>query len=484
MKTEASDAILGLSWGKPRLQTVREFNPELAEIRFGYGLSPVYGAPQSVAQMLDGLAGPDELQDAFPIEPFTKFRARMVEVQHQNAIRRKNRGTELAAAARKQRNVLNQQARVAMFDWLGQTMLRRAHTETALRERIVAFWADHFTAHGKQGVIRRGTSPYIEDAIRPFITGRFDDLLQAAVMHPLMLDYLNQTQSMGPGSVRALKRGPKKAAGLNENLAREVLELHTVGVDGPYTQDDVRQLAELFTGLSFDARNGFKFRKDFAEPGAETVLGVNYGEKANVNSVREALRDLAAHPSTAHHLARKLAVHFVSDTPDPALVNALEAAYVDHDGQLMPMYDVLLHHPSSWEMPASNMKLPIDFVSSALRALAIPKDAFAERDEKWIRRFFGAPLAQMGQQWERPIGPDGWDEEDPAWITPQGVAARVSWAMAVPVRMVEPLPDPRAFAKAALGGFANEAVRFAAASAESRPEAIGLVLMSPAFQRR
>ncbi|GGX42077.1 hypothetical protein GCM10007385_07070 [Tateyamaria omphalii] len=434
--------------------------------------------------MLDGLTGPDDMQRAFPIEPFVKFRARMVEVQRQNAIRRKNRGTELAAAARKQRNVINQEARVAMFDWLGQTMLRRVHTQTALRERIVAFWADHFTARGKRGVIRRGTSPYIEDAIRPFITGRFDDLLQAAVMHPLMLDYLDQTRSMGPASFRALKRGPKKAAGLNENLAREVLELHTLGVDGPYTQEDVTQLAELFTGLSFDARNGFKFRKDFAEPGSETVLGVDYGEEATVKSVRAALRDLAAHPSTARHLASKLAVHFVSDTPDPALVDALEAAYVDHDGQLMAMYDVLLNHPSSWERSVSNFKLPIDFVSSALRALAIPKDAFADRDEKWIRRFFGAPLAHMGQTWERPIGPDGWDEDDVAWITPQGVAARVSWSMAVPVRMIEPLPDPRAFAELALGSFANEAVRFAASAAESRPEAIGVVLMSPAFQRR
>lgn len=424
------------------------------------------------------------IQTAFPIESFAKFRTRMVEVQKQREIRRRNRGTELAAAARKQRNVINREARVAMFVWLGQTMLRRVHTRTAFRERIVAFWADHFTAYGKRGVIRRGTSPYVEDAIRPFVAGRFEDLLQSAVMHPLMLDYLDQTQSMGPNSFRAEKRGPNKPAGLNENLAREVLELHTLGVDGPYGQQDVTQLAELFTGLSFDARNGFKFRKDFAEPGSETVLGVDYGQQANVKSVRAALRDLASHPATARHLASKLAVHFVSDTPAPELVEALEAAYIDHDGQLMPMYEVLLNHPSAWEPTVSNFKLPIDFISSALRALAIPKDAFVDREEKWMRRFFAAPLAHMGQQWERPIGPDGWAEEDPEWITPQGLAARVSWAMSVPVCLAEPLPDPRAFAEVALGGFADDAVRFAAAAAESRPEAVGLVLMSPAFQRR
>lgn len=463
---------------------VREFDPELAEIRFGYGLSPVHAPPEGVQQMLNGLTGVDVMQSAYPIESFTLFRARMVEAQAQLEIRRKNRGTALAAAARKQRNVLNKEARIAMFGWLGQTMLRRTYTQTAFRERIVAFWADHFTAHGKRGIIRRGTSPYIEDAIRPFVAGRFEDLLQSAVMHPLMLDYLDQTRAMGPNSQRAIKRGPNKPSGLNENLAREVLELHTLGVGGPYTQKDVAELAELFTGLTFDARNGFKFRKDFAEPGSETVLGVAYGENANVKWVREALVDLAGHPATARHLAWKLAVHFVSDNPDPELIDALEAAYIDNDGALMPVYEVLLGHPSVWQPTLSNFKLPIDFMSSALRALVIPKDLFADKKDKWIGRHFGVPLAFMGQTWERPGGPDGWAEQDPEWITPQGIAARVSWSMSVPVRIKDPLPDPRKFAETALGRFADDAVRFAAASAESRPEAVGLVLMSPAFQRK
>lgn len=477
-----------LSWHRvrkaPWCVDVRDFDPQLAEIRFGFGLSPVYAQPDSIEVMLGGLTAPDLMQSAFPIEGFAQFRSRMVAAQAQNEIRRKNRGTDLAAAARKKRNVLNKEARIAMFGWLGQTMLRRTHTQTAFRERIVAFWADHFTARGKRGVIRRATSPYIEDAIRPFVAGRFEDLLQSAVMHPLMLDYLDQTRAMGPTSPRAIKRGPKKAAGLNENLAREVLELHTLGVDGPYRQEDVTQLAELFTGLTFDARNGFKFRKDIAEPGAETVLGVAYGEQPNVKWVREALADLAAHPSTARHLSWKLAVHFVSDTPDPKLIDTLEAAYIENDGALMPVYEALLGHPSVWQPRLSNFKLPIDFVSSALRALAIPKEAFAEREEKWIARFFSQPLTRMGQTWERPIGPDGWAEEDAKWITPQGVAARVAWAMATPVRVKDPLPDPREFAETALGRFADDAVRFVAASAESRPEAVGLVLMSPAFQRK
>ncbi len=434
--------------------------------------------------MLSGLVGPDTAQAEFPIETFVTFRSRMLAAQEARKVRRQNRGTELAEEARKERNKLNGAARIAMFTWLGQAMQRRVHTTTAFRERIVAFWADHFTAMGKAGVARRATGPYVEDAIRPFIAGRFEDLLQSAVMHPLMIGYLDQQASMGPNSVRALKRGPKKRSGLNENLAREVMELHTLGVDGPYTQEDVTQLAELFTGLSFDARNGFKFRKDYAEPGAETVMGVSYGNAPNVNAIRAVLRDLAAHPSTARHLAWKLAVHFVSDTPDPALIDALESAYVGHDGALLPVYEVLLTHFAAWSPTLTNMKLPIDFVSSALRALALPRDALRDLDERAMRKVLAVPLVRMGQQWERPIGPDGWAEEDPEWITPQGMAARVDWAMRQPFQLITPLPDPRVFADAALGRFANDAVRFVAASAESRPEAIGLVLMSPAFQRR
>lgn len=463
---------------------MRDFDPELAEIRFGYGLSPYVAKPADVGQLLAGLTGPDTAQTEFPIESFAKFRSRMVAAQAARKVRRQNRGTELAAAARKERNKLNGAARAAMFVWLGQAMQRRVHTPTAFRERVIAFWADHFTAMGKAGIVRRGTGPYIEDAIRPFVTGRFEDLLQSAVMHPLMLGYLDQSLAMGPNSARAIKRGPKKQSGLNENLAREVLELHTLGVDGPYTQQDVTQLAELFTGLSFDARNGFKFRKDFAEPGAETIMGVTYDAAPNVTSVRAALRDLAAHPSTARHLAWKLAVHFVSDTPDPALIDALEAAYAKNDGALMPVYEALLNHPSAWSPTLTNMKLPIDFVSSALRALALPRDAFDGVDEKDLRWAIAGPLVRMGQQWERPIGPDGWPEEDPDWITPQGMAARLNWAMQRPHKLIRPLPDPRVFADTALGRFADEPVRFVAAAAESKSEAIGLVLMSPAFQRR
>ena len=463
---------------------MRAFDSHLAEIRFGYGLSPGLAAPRDSAQMLDGLTLPDDMAVRFPSEPFDTFLGRVVKVQAARVEQRKNRGTAQEAVARKQRQKLNRQARRAWIGWVGQTMLRRINSDTAFRERLIAFWADHFTAQGRVGLFRRGTTPYVDDAIRSFVAARFADILQAAVMHPLMLDYLDQARSMGPQSVIALRRGARKPSGLNENLAREVLELHTLGVGGPYTQADVTQLAELFTGMTFQARTGYRFRAQFAQPGGETVLGNAYPEAVNDQPVRAVLEDLAAHPATARHIARKLAVHFTSDDPDGALVDALEATYLASDGALLPLYSTLLEHPASWRTELTNFKPPIDFLSSALRALAPPSDVIAKAKPRQVVRNIMQPLATMGQFWERPGGPDGWSEDDADWITPQGIAARVTWAMRTPGVMMTTLPDPRKFVETALGTFANDTVRFAASAAESKSEAIGLVLMSPQFQRR
>lgn len=460
---------------------MRAFSGELAEIRFGYGLSPKVEAPSSVEEILSGLTGPDPMFERFPVESFEVFLERMQAIEAQFKIRRKNRGTDMAKAAMKERNRLNRSARVEEHRWMASTFLRKVHSRTAFRERLVAFWGDHFTAQGKRGVARRAGAPYLDDAIRPHITGRFADLLIAAVTHPIMLHYLDQDYAMGPNSLRAKKRGKK--TGLNENLAREVLELHTLGVGGPYGQEDVRQLAELFTGLSLQVQVGFKFRKDFAEPGAETVLGRSYGPDPGTGPIFQALEDLALHPATAAHIARKLAVHFVSDTPDPALVDQVTRAYVTSGGDLMETYAALLDHPGAWGSQLENIKPPIDFIASTMRALYVRPDAFRGLNENQMRDRMITPLFMMGQPWLSAPGPDGWPEEDTAWISPQNLAWRVQWAMAVPERMVR-LPDPRSFVDTALGSYATGPVRFAAKAAESQREAVGIVILSPAFQRR
>ncbi|MBV1925765.1 MAG: DUF1800 domain-containing protein [Rhodobacteraceae bacterium] len=460
------------------------FSPDLAEIRFGCGLSPVLASVQSPQAMLDGLTGADTMAVQFPIETFSEFGKRLDATRAIRRKMRKSRGTDDYETYRKQRSDLNKVARKDMVLWYGQSLLRWINTKQGFHERLAAFWADHFTTLGKSGLLRRATSPYIEDAIRPHIAGTFAEMLIASTTHPLMLHSLDQAGSIGPNSDFSKHKSPQKR-GLNENLAREVLELHTLGVDGPYTQGDVRQLAELFTGLTSKGQMEFKFRKDFAEPGAETVLGKSYGgQEAQLSSVMDALQDLAVHPATARHIAWKLAVHFVSDEPDADLVDHVAARFQQTKGDLVAVYAALLEHPAAWDERLRNVKPPMDFIGSSLRALSVSTDAIETLKVKGLNQKLASPMRLMGQNWQKPQGPDGWPEKDVAWITPQGVSARLRWAMSVPQMLRPDLPDPRKFVVEALGAQAPETVQFVAASAESRADAIGLVLASPTFQRR
>ncbi|MBQ4824912.1 DUF1800 domain-containing protein [Leisingera sp. HS039] len=460
-----------------------QFDGDLAEIRFGAGLSPLVRPPVSAEAMLSRLQGADEMALRFPLSGFDEAFARAKEFRRLRRDRKRQEGGQGYEAADKAFKAYRRGHNAARFRWHGQRLLRHVFTRDAFRERLVLFWADHFTAQGKNGALRILAAPYAESVIRPLVAGRFEDMLIAAATSPLMLHYLDQNRSAGPGS-RAAKRR-KRLSGLNENLAREVLELHTLGVDGPYGQADVRQLAELFTGLTAAQDKGFVFRPGMAEPGAETVLGQTYGGgKPELGQVLSVLRDLARHPATAQHLAWKLAVHFTSDQPEPGLVSHLAARYQDSGGDLMQVYSALLEHPAAWRPDLQNVKPPFDYVASACRALAVPEARFSALKPGQLNRLLLAPLTPMGQRWEFSGGPDGWPEEDTSWITPQALAARLRWAMAAPRRLAQPLPDPRVFATAALGRFANERVRFAARAAETQSEAVGLILTSPAFQRR
>lgn len=430
--------------------------------------------------MLDGLRRSDDMAQRFAVTPFADY-ARHLATADQ--IRAQGRKTGTQEAARQQIVEIGKALAGERMRWFAANLLRWSHSETPLRERLTLFWADHFTARGKTMLTAAAGFPYIEEAIRPNLTGRFADLLIAATTHPLMLHYLDQARSVGPNSPAAARA--KRLGGLNENLAREVLELHSLGVGGPYAQSDVRQLAELFTGLSYRNGQGFRFRTGFAEPGPETVLGRSYGgDGGALAPVLEALHDLASHPATARHIAGKLAVHFVSDRPDPALIDHVAARFLQSGGDLMAVYEALLQHPAAWTAAVGNVKPPFDFVASACRALAVRPERMQALTPRQMRRGLLRPLRLMGQPLLRPNGPDGWPEADSAWITPQGVSARLRWAVAAPQMLRPQLPDPRAFVLTALGTRAGPPVRFAAEAAESRPDAIGLVLAAPAFQRR
>lgn len=458
------------------------FDSERAAIRFGCGLSPTIAPPASTADMLARLSGPDRAAEAFPVPGFKVAVTHRREIQ---ALRQAYRNTRDEAEREALQQELRRAARStfrAGLGWLGQTLLRRALTGDGFRERLAAFWTDHFTAADPRNLMRHSYATYTEEAIRPHLAGRFSDMLRAAVTHPLMISYLDQRLSSGPNSLRAHRA--KREVGLNENLARELLELHTLGADGPYTQDDVRQLAELLTGLTYSDRHGVRFLGGWAEPGAETVLGKQYGgDPARLEDIHEVLDDLARHPATATHLARKLAVHFVSDAPTDALVGDMAARYRETGGDLLAVYAVLLDHPDAWSARPGNVKPPLDFVGSTLRALDIVPQHVPSGSIRKMRNLFLDPLELMGQSWGRPTGPDGWPEADAEWITPQRLAARLQWGMTAPFRLRRVLPDPREFVETALGGVASDSVRRAARGAETRAEGIGLVLASPEFQR-
>lgn len=458
------------------------FDPVIASRRFGMGRSPDRADPASVAEMLARLTGPDRAAMAYPIPGMATMTPSIQEFRRANRDRREARGTEAEEAATEAVQALRQEANANGAANGIATFCRAMTTDDGLRERLTAFWADHFTVRSRQGISRHFVTPYVEDAIRPHLTGGFDEMLFAVVTHPMMLSYLDQYQSVGPNS----RNGERRNRGLNENLAREVLELHTLGVGGAYGQADVTQLAELFTGLSLNGKAEFAFRPDFAEPGAEEVLGRSYGggEEPALADIRAALRDIAVHPDTARHLARKLAVHFVADDPPEALVAALADRWRDSGGQLTAVTEALLSHPAAWAPEARKVQPPQQFLMSAMRALAVRPETLTGLSLRDLRRGFDRPLVEMGQPWEQPPGPDGWPEAAEAWVTPQGMATRITWAMAAPEKLVDPLPDPRDFALTALGPDAPQQVRFAAGAAESRAEGVGVVLASAAFQRR
>ena len=456
------------------------FDPHRAAIRFGTGLSPLLAPPESISAMLRPLGARDEIARQLPITPYGETRPSLAEWQAAASRWRKARGTAQEKPAREAYDALRAEARALKLRNFTTSLARGvAAPEGGLRERLVRFWADHFTVRADGLRWLHLVTPFVEETIRPRVAARFEEMLIAVVTHPVMLAYLDQERSLGPNSPAARRGG-----GLNENLARELLELHTVGVDGPYGQQDVRELAELLTGLGWNVERGMEYRPRRAEPGAETVLGTAFSARAEFETIREALRMLARHPATARHMARKIAVHFVADTPDPDLVATLETAWRDSDGDLFAVTATMLEHPAAWDRQARKVKPPFDFVQSSLRALSVPPRRILDTARPGPRRLFQRPLAAMGQDWERPLGPDGWPEQAEAWISPPNMAARIDWAMTMPGRLLDALPDPRAFAGAAVGPELPDAVAFAARAAESRGEAIGVVLASPAFQRR
>lgn len=444
--------------------------PTLAAIRFGLGL-PASPAMPSPADMLAALAGPDVAAAVWP----GKGLAQVLPVYRtaHTARQAARRGDVQKVAYRLKLRDAKDQADAG----IKTTIARAVGAVDGFRERLVQFWTDHFTTEARFLIDAALPGALVEDAIRPAVAGRFADMLRGVTLQPAMLLYLDQVKSVGPNS----RVGLRKGAGLNENLARELIELHTLGVAGRYTQADVHGAAEVLTGATMTPEEGFVFNPDWAEPGASQVMGQSY-EGQGVGRIHALLDDLAAHPDTGRHLARKLAVHFVSDIPDEGMVADMAAAYAA-SGVLLDVYAAMLNHPAAWGAVAEKARQPFDFIVAALRALAVPPEEILAMGRGEFRRRIILPLRAMGQEWGKPGGPDGWEEAAEMWINSEGLAARITWAMDMPGRL-GPLPDPRVLVTTALGDHASERLIWAAGAAESPREGVGLILASAEFNRR
>ncbi len=367
-------------------------------------------------------------------------------------------------------------------------------TDAGFRERWALFWANHFTVSATKAITGTVVGPFEDEAIRPHVFGRFEELLVAAETHPAMLTYLDQIQSIGPDSPAAenqkrgrgraglfggqLQQANQRTPGLNENLAREIMELHTVGVSGGYTQADVTEFARAMTGLSIgNPREGdygqAVFREQAHEPGSRMVMGVRYEGGAR-RQTAQILSDLAAKPQTAQFVCTKIARHFVADDPPPALVARLQAAWTQSRGDLSAVATALVSAPEAWEPAPRKFKTPYEFIVSSFRAAGAPVVGFQQ---------LGPVLTSLGQKPFSAPSPKGWAEDAQSWAAPDAIVKRMQFAQNFSTQAVRDR-DPKALAADALGERLTPETAKAIARAESRQEGFALLLMSPEFQRR
>nr|WKF61165.1 hypothetical protein HUO10_005695 [Paraburkholderia busanensis] len=369
-------------------------------------------------------------------------------------------------------------------------------TQTPFVERLVHFWANHFAVSTEKPGVAALAGSFEAEAIRPHVLGRFEDMLVAVERHPAMQLFLDQTRSVGPDSMAALRaeqRNPERKRGLNENLAREIMELHTLGVRSGYSQDDVTEFARALTGWSVAAGPGanananarrfgaqpdaapgsFVFRAALHEPGSRTIMGRRYDQPGEEQALA-VLHDLAASPATAQHIGGKLARHFVGDNPPPGVSERLAGVFARSGGDLPAVYRALLDSHEAWSPTPLKFKTPWEWTISSMRGLG------------WqdLGNLQTAPLlTQLGQPVWRPGSPAGYDDIAASWAAPDALVRRVEMAQRFASRVGDRL-DARALGQTLTAGSLSAPTATAVGRAESASTAIALLLVSPDFQRR
>ena len=459
-----------------------ELQAAIAANRFGLGAKPgeLGKIKRPEAWLLDQVPGPSRL--AAELRDLPPSASVLIEAQELRRAQRQARAND--------EDIVQRYGRWARQHYISQASARylaAASSDEPFHERLVHFWSNHFAVSADKQPLPTIAGLMENEAIRPNVGSSFYDLLRAVESHPAMLVYLDNQRSIGPNSQfgkRANRRRSDQEFGLNENLAREILELHTLGVDGGYTQKDVTSFAKVITGWSIggatdrgllaDGRPGtFEFREIMHEPGAQRILGNRYPQKG-VDQGEAVLRDLATHPATARFVSFKLARHFVADEPPMALIDRMTNAWLDSGGDLPTVYKVLVRSEESWQANQQKYKTPHDFVISTLRAF----DHTPDRPQ-----FIVGALDLMGQTPFRPGSPEGWPDTAEQWGGADALYKRIEWSNTV-ARLIGSRVDAVALGQEVLGPQFNAETRKAISRAESHTQGMTLFLASPDFQRR
>ncbi|HEY8947327.1 MAG TPA: DUF1800 domain-containing protein, partial [Rhizomicrobium sp.] len=351
-------------------------------------------------------------------------------------------------------------------------------TDKPFAERLVWFWSNHFTVSAMNGGAASLVGAFEREAIRPHITGTFEDMLLATTHHPAMLLYLNNAQSIGPDSIAGRRTGK----GINENLGRELMELHTLGVDGGYTQADVIAMAKILTGWSIDRQGGgetgFRFYPPRHEPGNIVLRGKTYADNGEAQGIA-AIRDLARDPATARHIAKKFAVHFIADNPPSTSIALLEKSFRDTGGDLKALARTAIEDPAAWKPGNGKMRSPVEYTCASMRMLGWPHGGDQEKQVKGVM----AATRMMGEFPFAAPSPKGWPDISAAWSGPDAMLNRIEWAKELAARLPQNV-NAQQLADTGLGPLVQPATRAAMNGAATPNDAVALLLSSPEFQRR
>jgi uncharacterized protein (DUF1800 family) len=422
-----------------------------ALVRFGLGRRRAEPLPSDpAAWLLEQLRQPDPTRLDDPPTTATGLTAL-----------REDRATKPAPGESRSRALLKAQAAVQVANAIT--------TPAPFRERLVWFWTNHFAISLRRAPCAAVAGAFVEEAIRPHVTGRFGDMVLAVMRHPAMLLYLDNTQSFGPDSVV----GQRTHRGLNENLARECMELHTVSPLAGYTQADVTAFANILTGWSINLQAdppGFRYRPFAHEPGVQTMMQQQFppDEAGGV----AALAFLANHPATHRFLSTKLTRHFVADDPPPDAIRAIEAVLRDTRGDLGAASAALVRLDAAWR-PGTKLRTPMEYMVASVRALDVPPAQ--------MPNLLGI-LGGLGQPLWSPLAPDGWSDRAADWAAPEAMLRRIDWASGFAGRVGD--ADVVEIADTTLGPLLRQETREVVRRAGSRRDAMTLLLTSPEFQRR